>query len=64
MLLTVFQQVCDVELERGEDLVEHLEVLAEARHLDDEAGGRLRGAHRQNKRTHAVIHLYVHNFTD
>lgn len=44
--LTVFKEVCDVQLQRGEDLVEHFEVLAKAGHLDDKAGGSLRGRKR------------------
>lgn len=41
LALTVFKEVCDVQLQRGEDLVEHFKVLAKAGHLDDKAGGRL-----------------------
>lgn len=37
-LLTVLQQIGDVQLQRREDLVEHLEVLSKTRHLNDKAG--------------------------
>ena len=39
--LTVVQQVCDVQTQRGQDGVKHFEVLSEARHEQQEAGGSL-----------------------
>ena len=41
--LTVVQQVCDVEAERGQDGVEHFEVFSKARHEQQEAGRSLEG---------------------
>lgn len=40
-VLTVVQQVCDVQVERGQDGVEHFEVLPKSGHEQQEAGGRL-----------------------
>lgn len=37
LLRTFRQKVCDVELQRGNDLLKHLELLAKAGHLEDEA---------------------------
>lgn len=37
-VLTFRQEVCDVQLQRGNDLVKHLKFLPKARHLEDEAG--------------------------
>lgn len=43
MLLTVIQQVRDVQAEGGQDGVIHFEVLSESRHEQQEAGRSLVG---------------------
>lgn len=40
-LFTLGEEVSDVQLQRGNDFVKHLEFLSKARHLEDEAGGHL-----------------------
>lgn len=42
LLRTFGEEVSDVQLQRGNDLVKHLEFLPKARHLEDEAGWHLR----------------------
>lgn len=39
---TFREEVSDVQLQGGNDLVKHLELLPKARHLEDEAGWHLR----------------------
>lgn len=43
IVLTVVQQVCDVQAERGQDGVKHFEVLSKPGHEQYEAGGSLVG---------------------
>lgn len=49
MVLTVVQEVCDVDAERGHNGVVHFEVFSKPGHQQQEAGGSLVGGFKEKK---------------